>query len=54
MRFEQEGANPIFSGDGTEDRTTFSFVNGVVLGDQVSFEKSYNNGETTLIKYRSV
>ena len=52
LKFDHEGANPIFSGDGNEDRTTFSFINGVVMGDQIYFEKTYNNGEKTLIKYR--
>ena len=51
MKFITEGANRVFSADGNEDTTLFSFINGFVIDNHVTFEKTYHNGDKDTIKY---
>lgn len=51
LQFTKEGVNRIFSGEGNEDSTQFSFINGLIIGDQISFDKTYSNGDKNFIKY---
>ncbi|XP_065657223.1 uncharacterized protein LOC100206310 isoform X3 [Hydra vulgaris] len=51
IKFMKDGANWIFQGNGKDESGGFTFNNSIILGETIKFEKSYNDGSNSIIKY---